>query len=99
MKQGGHNPSEPEKAAGRKHSTRGARHQIPRRYGAITRAFNAVRGQASCSQLQERGTKAHLLAAIALALMSVSATGTPRVPVILDFGDSLTAGLGLPAAQ
>jgi acyl-CoA thioesterase I len=40
-----------------------------------------------------------LLAATILVLMSLSASAAARVPVILDFGDSLTAGYGLPAGQ
>jgi acyl-CoA thioesterase-1 len=42
---------------------------------------------------------ARFLAAIALALMSVSAPAAARVPLILGFGDSLTAGYGMTAAQ
>jgi len=38
-----------------------------------------------------------LLATIALGLMLVAGPAIARAPVILDFGDSLTAGLGLPA--
>jgi acyl-CoA thioesterase-1 len=35
----------------------------------------------------------------ALALVLLTAASPPRAPVILDFGDSLTAGYGLPRAQ
>jgi acyl-CoA thioesterase I len=40
-----------------------------------------------------------LIAAIVVLLMNSAAPAGARVAVILDFGDSLTAGLGLPAAQ
>src|SRR5690242_1896185 len=99
MKRGGHTPSEPERAAGRQYSTRGAGHQNFRPYGAIPRAFNATQDQVLFSRPHRRGATSHFLAAIALVLMSVTVPAAARVPVILDFGDSLTAGLGLPAAQ
>jgi acyl-CoA thioesterase-1 len=38
------------------------------------------------------------LAALGLCLL-IATPAVARVPVILDFGDSLTAGLGLPAAE
>ena len=116
MKRGGHTPSEPGRAAGR---------QNHRPYGALTRAFNALRQRrnaphppayagASLSPLwrgeglslsprlrgegwgEGRGAGI-VLAAVALALMTSPVMA--RVPVILDFGDSLTAGYGLPAGQ
>ncbi len=34
-----------------------------------------------------------------MALMSVATPAIARVPIVLDFGDSLTAGFGLPAGQ
>jgi acyl-CoA thioesterase-1 len=40
-----------------------------------------------------------LFAAIILVLISLSASAAARVPVILDFGDSLTAGYGLPGGE
>jgi acyl-CoA thioesterase-1 len=40
-----------------------------------------------------------VLAAVVLALMTIASPIMARVPVILDFGDSLTAGYGLPAGQ
>jgi acyl-CoA thioesterase-1 len=45
-----------------------------------------------------RATK-HFVAVIALALVSAVPPAVARVPVIVDFGDSLTAGYGVPAAQ
>src|SRR3984893_11501982 len=40
-----------------------------------------------------------ILAAVVLALMTIASPSKARVPVILDFGDSLTAGYGVPAGQ
>jgi acyl-CoA thioesterase I len=40
-----------------------------------------------------------LLAPIALGLVILAAPALARDPVVLDFGDSLTAGLGLPASE
>jgi acyl-CoA thioesterase-1 len=40
-----------------------------------------------------------LLAPIALGLVILAAPAIARDPVVLDFGDSLTAGLGLPASE
>jgi acyl-CoA thioesterase-1 len=87
MKRGGHTPSEPGRAAGR---------QNLRPYGAITRAFNAVRDHGFHSPLRGGGL---VLAAVVLGLMSFASPVMARVPVILDFGDSLTAGYGVPAGQ
>ncbi len=42
---------------------------------------------------------AGILATAALAVAFAGAQAAGRVPVILDFGDSLTAGYGLPAGQ
>lgn len=39
------------------------------------------------------------LAAVLLALIAVASSAMARTPVILDFGDSLTAGYGITAAQ
>jgi len=46
-----------------------------------------------------RGAANRLLTAIVLALTLATAPAAARTPVILDFGDSLTAGLGLPANE
>ncbi|MGA7265599.1 MAG: GDSL-type esterase/lipase family protein, partial [Stellaceae bacterium] len=40
-----------------------------------------------------------VLAAVVLGLMSFASPVMARVPVILDFGDSLTAGYGVPVGQ
>jgi acyl-CoA thioesterase-1 len=40
-----------------------------------------------------------VLAAVVLGVLTVASPVMARVPVILDFGDSLTAGYGVPAAQ
>jgi len=116
MKRGGHTPFEPGRAAGR---------QNLRPYGALTRAFNALRrlghaphppahagpslsplsrgeGLSPSPRLRGEGWgegrgAGIVLAAVALALMTSPVMA--RVPVILDFGDSLTAGYGLPAGQ
>jgi acyl-CoA thioesterase-1 len=47
----------------------------------------------------ERRGAAIVIAAVVLALMTFASPVMARVPVILDFGDSLTAGYGLPAGQ
>jgi acyl-CoA thioesterase-1 len=47
----------------------------------------------------EKGAAAPLAVFIALFLMIASMPAMAKTPVILDFGDSLTAGFGLPAAQ
>jgi acyl-CoA thioesterase I len=39
------------------------------------------------------------LAALALGLMTMAVPAAVHVPVIVDFGDSLTAGYGLPSGQ
>src|SRR5690348_11242182 len=87
MKRGGHTPSEPERAAGR---------QNLRPYGPLTGPFNAVRDHACWSPLRRTGP---VLAAFVLGLITSASPVMARVPVILDFGDSLTAGYGLPAGQ
>lgn len=46
-----------------------------------------------------RSAGGQLLPATVLVLMSVLAPAAARVPVILDFGDSLTAGYGLSGEQ
>jgi acyl-CoA thioesterase-1 len=53
-------------------------------------AFNALPSRASFLPL---------LGVVGLMLLSVAAPVMARVPVILDFGDSLTAGHGLPTGQ
>src|SRR5690348_9921505 len=113
MKRGGHTPSEPGRAAGR---------QNLRPYGALTRAFNALRSRPLTPTLspqagrggrhqnslapRERGEGRGegpcgglVFAAVLVLMMSVASPVMARVPVILDFGDSLTAGYGLPAGQ
>src|SRR5271167_5032263 len=85
MKRGRHTPSEPGRAAGR---------QNLRPYGALTRAFNALRSHAQvplCARLA--------VIVVSVVLMSVASPVMARVPVILDFGDSLTAGYGVPVGQ
>src|SRR6185369_10236734 len=47
----------------------------------------------------EKGAAAPLAVFIASFLMIASMPAMAKTPVILDFGDSLTAGFGLPAAQ
>jgi len=94
MKRGGHTPSETKNATAWRHPTRDAVRQSPRRYGAITHAFNAAPGH-----LTGRGAIKCFLTAIVLVLMPITASAAARVPVILDFGDSLTAGYGIPAPQ
>ena len=45
-----------------------------------------------------RSTARRLLALVVLSL-TLTSPAIAHAPVILDFGDSLTAGLGLPAGQ
>src|SRR6201984_2077127 len=90
MKRGGHTPSKPGRAAGR---------QNLRPYGALTHAFNAVRAHARYSPMRKGRGAGLVLAAVVLGLLTVASPVMARVPVILDFGDSLTAGYGVPAAQ
>ena len=49
------------------------------------------RGEGLCGSL--------VFAAVLVVMMSVASPVMARVPVILDFGDSLTAGYGVPAGQ
>jgi acyl-CoA thioesterase I len=85
-------------AADRQNWTCEAGRQNPGRYGAIACAFNAARSRSHF--LPHRcGIIRRIAAAIALAFLFASTPAGARVPVILDFGDSLTAGLGLPSGQ
>lgn len=61
------------------------RRQRHRRYGAVAGVFNAAVSGG--------------LAAAGLCLMIGVAPAATRIPVILDFGDSLTAGYGLAPKQ
>src|SRR5215470_17833455 len=70
-----------------------------RRYGAAAPAFNAMRCERSGSSLRHASLLGRFFAAIALTVMLVPFSAAARVPVILDFGDSITAGYGLPAGQ
>src|SRR6516225_3910225 len=93
MKRGGHVPSEP-----------GLRRQNPRPYGATGPVFNAMRHASSPHFRGEGRVERHsaagcILAAATLYLAIVAAPATAHVPVILDFGDSLTAGYGLATEQ
>src|SRR5580692_6588770 len=90
MKQGGHTPSEPGRAAGR---------QNLRPYGALNHSFNAVRDHARYSPMRKGRGAGLVLAAVVLGVLTVASPVMARVPVILDFGDSLTAGYGVPASQ
>jgi acyl-CoA thioesterase-1 len=60
----------------------------PRRYGTAGRVFNALGGRVA-------GT----LAVLALVMAFAATPALARVPELLAFGDSLTAGYGLPSAQ
>src|SRR5262249_25783876 len=66
-------------------------HADPERHSraAIPLVRPGMRGEGSAGR--------RLLVTIALGLMLVAGPAIARAPVILDFGDSLTAGLGLPA--
>jgi acyl-CoA thioesterase I len=86
MKRAGHVPSKPPGAArqiGRPDTAPG--HRRHRRYGAAARVFNAV--------------SARVLVAAGLCLMIGGRPAAAHIPVILDFGDSLTAGYGLAPEQ
>src|SRR5919108_4645623 len=94
MKRGGHIPSGPvrmEWQTGWHHATRRAR---PRPYGATASAFNAIH----CLRVIAPRQISVICAAVLVFLLAV-APATARPPLILGFGDSLTAGLGLPAGQ
>jgi acyl-CoA thioesterase-1 len=60
----------------------------PRRYGAAVRVFNAA-----CARV------IGVLAVLALVLALGATPALARVPELLAFGDSLTAGYGLPSAE
>src|SRR5215470_1912035 len=70
-----------------------------RRYGAAAPAFNAMRRERPGSFLRHAPLLGRFLSAIALTVIFVPFSAAARVPVILDFGDSITAGYGLPAGQ
>src|SRR5437667_1684554 len=86
--------------------------RFPGPYGATGGIFNAMRtacessgsGSDVCAPGRSKGRSAMRGPArgAAAILFCLALAGTPavaRVPVILDFGDSLTAGYGLPAGQ
>jgi acyl-CoA thioesterase-1 len=86
MKRAGHVLSKPGKAArqiGQPDTAPGRRRH--RRYGAAARVFNAMSARA--------------LTAAGLYLMIGVTPARAHIPVILDFGDSLTAGYGLAPEQ
>jgi len=86
MKRAGHVLSKPGKAArqiGRSSVGRGRRQH--RRYGAVASIFNAISSTA--------------LMAAGICLMIGETPAAAHNPVILDFGDSLTAGYGLAPEQ
>jgi acyl-CoA thioesterase-1 len=66
-----------------KRAARAGGRRNSRRYGAGPRVFNAMRG----------------LATALTVLILAAPPAAAHVPVILDFGDSLTAGHGLPANE
>ena len=83
------------------------------RYGPATTAVNAMRQICFPPHVTARahsflfamprgkGRRAaqRFLAAVALSLVCGAVPAAAHVPVVLDFGDSLTAGAGLPADQ
>src|SRR5215472_2900225 len=93
MNRGAHSPSG---AGGRQ--ARWGRKGL-RRYGAAAWAFNAMRRERSGSSLRHAPLLGRFVAAIALTVILVPFSAAARAPVILDFGDSITAGYGLPAGQ
>jgi acyl-CoA thioesterase I len=60
----------------------------------MTPVFNAMRPRS-----QGHNAMRPFLAALALGLMTMAVPAAVHVPVIVDFGDSLTAGYGLPSGQ
>jgi acyl-CoA thioesterase I len=60
----------------------------------MTRAFNAMRSHTLYSPLRKMP-----LAPFVVCLVLVTSPVMARPPVIVDFGDSLTAGYGVPARQ
>src|SRR5207302_9425673 len=114
MKRGGHTPSEPGRAAGRQNlrpygaltravnavrERRNAPHP-PAHAGPSLSPLSRGERLPPSPRLRGEGRRAGLvLAAVVLPLMTFASPVMARVPVILDFGDSLTAGYGLPAGQ
>src|SRR5258708_10257656 len=108
MKRGGHTPSEPGRAAGRQNlRPYGA---ISPAFNAVRQRRNAPHPRrlpppfpprrAGEGQGGGEGRGAGLvLAAVVLGLMTIASPVMARMTVILDFGDSLTAGYGVPAGQ
>jgi acyl-CoA thioesterase I len=96
MKRAGHVPFEPSRAAQQAGGPRNFR-----RYGASRRFFNAMRRRAARlgSGSSARAAGAGILTTAMLLLTPVSASAAAHGPVILDFGDSLTAGYGLMPEQ
>src|SRR5439155_2516132 len=84
MKRGGHLFLEPS-----------LRRRKSRRYGAIAALFNAMRRRSRAWP----SVAGLVLSIFVIGQMTIAAPAAARVPVILDFGDSLTAGYGLPAGQ
>jgi acyl-CoA thioesterase-1 len=58
-----------------------------------------MRRERSGSSLRQAPRLGRFFAAIALTVIIVPFSAAAHVPVILDFGDSITAGYGLPAGQ
>jgi acyl-CoA thioesterase-1 len=93
MKRGGHFLSEPS-----------LRRRNSGRYGAIVALFNAMRRRARTPRPPVAAAMGavQLIVGAIMMVMALTSAATPvlaRGPIILDFGDSLTAGLGLPASQ
>jgi acyl-CoA thioesterase I len=64
-----------------------------------TYALSAPEGGEGGWGRDERRSAAGGILAIAFGLILLAAPAAARAPVILDFGDSLTAGYGLPSGQ
>src|SRR5260370_9923497 len=112
MKRGGHTPSDSGGAGGRQNVRRyGA---ISPGFNAVRQRRNAPHPprlpprlpppfpprRAGEGQGGGEGRGAGLvLAAVVLGLMTIASPVMARMTVILDFGDSLTAGYGVPAGQ
>jgi acyl-CoA thioesterase I len=76
----------------------------PGPYGPLRRLCNATRSPRVLGEAWGEGARnlakmAGCFVALALSLAPVGAAAAARVPVILDFGDSLTAGYGLMPDQ
>src|SRR5260370_30047889 len=112
MKRGGHTPSEPGRAAGRQNlrpygaispafnavrQRRNAPHP-PRLPPRLPPPFPPRRAGEGQGGGEGRGAGL-VLAAVVLGLMTIASPVMARMAVILDFGDSLTAGYGVPAGQ